>query len=343
MPPTVNVTTTTNQYLAPRWVNLVLRDNLFFAKILKNPRQYRGSQMNIPIQYKKGVPSIAFNGFDVLPITQEPVTVNMTFYPSFVATNVALSGTELSINQAEGNGALQTLKLIDTMMESRSQTAADDVGNYLQGDGTGDGGKAPMGLAGIVDDGSTLANYGGLSRATYSGLNATVTPSGGVMTLLKIRQLNNSISDGPISPDMLITDYGTWANFEKLQNPFQRNNYTDYRNMEAGTGYNVQRWGGMEIYRDKKVKTGNFYQLNTDFLKFHSLKFWQGKSVSPDGDDIVGTVYGKSGYSVPSAFTWTNFIHGYNQAAINGFMIFGGQLICEAPFRQGVLTGITSA
>ena len=30
--PTVNVTTTTNQYLAPKWVDQVLRDNRFFAK-----------------------------------------------------------------------------------------------------------------------------------------------------------------------------------------------------------------------------------------------------------------------------------------------------------------------
>ena len=54
--------------------------------------------MLFPIKYQKGVASVAFNGFDLLPITQQPVTVNMTFYPTFVATNVALAGSDLSIN-----------------------------------------------------------------------------------------------------------------------------------------------------------------------------------------------------------------------------------------------------
>lgn len=44
MPPSINVATTTNQYLAPRWVDQVLRDNLFFAKILRNPERWRGAQ-----------------------------------------------------------------------------------------------------------------------------------------------------------------------------------------------------------------------------------------------------------------------------------------------------------
>ncbi|MES2007156.1 MAG: hypothetical protein V4436_03535, partial [Patescibacteria group bacterium] len=71
-----------------------------------------------------------------LPITQQPVSVNMTFYPTFVATNVALAGSDLSVNEAEGNGTLQTLRLMQQIMKSRSQDASDDVGNFLQGDGS---------------------------------------------------------------------------------------------------------------------------------------------------------------------------------------------------------------
>jgi hypothetical protein len=340
MPPNVNVTTTTNQYLAPRWVDQVLRDNFFFGKILANPERWRGAQMLFPMKYQKGVASVAFNGFDQLPVSQQPVSVNMTFYPSFVATNVALSGSDLSINQAEGNAALQTLRLMDTMMESRTQDAADDIGNFLQGDGTGSGGKAPMGLTGIVDNGTVLSSYGGLSRATYTGLNATVTASGGTISLLKIRQLNNSISDGPVAPNVTITDYTTWAYTEQLMTPFQRNNYTEFKDLQSGVGYQMLRWGGMEIFRDKKITTGYYYQLNTDFLKFYALKWWEGKSVSPRSKNIVGNVYQDGAYDPASAFTWTGWIKAYNQGAINGFMIFGGQLICTDPFRNGVLTGI---
>lgn len=336
MPPGVNITTTTNQYLAPRWVDQILRDNFFFGKILQKTESWNGSQMLFPIKYQKGVASVAFNGFDLLPITQQPVSVNMTFYPTFVATNVALAGSDLSVNKTQ----MQTLKLMDVMMESRAQDAADDIGNYFQQAGQADGGKAPMGLAGIVDNGTTLASYGGLSRSTYSGLNATVTASGGSISLLKVRQLWNSISDGPVAPDVILTDYTTWAYFEQLLQPFQMNTYTTPKNQEAGAGYRAEYWDGLEVFRDKKVTTGYFYMLNTEYLKFYSLKWWEGTSVSPRGKKIVGNVYEDSMYS-PSAFTWTGWIKAYNQGAVNGFMIMGGQLICTAPLRNGVLTGVT--
>ena len=81
--PGVNVTTTTNQYLAPYWVDLVLRDNYFFGKLMSKTKKWDGSQMLFPMKYQKGVSSVAFNGFDLLPITQQPVSVNMTQYPTF--------------------------------------------------------------------------------------------------------------------------------------------------------------------------------------------------------------------------------------------------------------------
>lgn len=48
IPPNVNIQTTTNQYLAPDWVDLVLRDNFFFGEILGNSKKWDGSQMLFP-------------------------------------------------------------------------------------------------------------------------------------------------------------------------------------------------------------------------------------------------------------------------------------------------------
>ena len=341
MPPNVNITTTTNQYLAPFWVDQVLRDNYFFGKILGNTKKWDGSQMLFPMKYQKGIPTVAFNGYDLLPITQQPVSVNMVFYPTFTATNVSLAGSDMSVNATP----MQTLKLMRVTMESRAQDAADDIGNFLQGDGSSFGGKAPMGLAGIVDNGSDLASYGGLSRAVYPGLNATVTASGGTISLLKVRTLWNAISDGPVKPNFIITTYDVWAYFEALQTPFQRNT-SDFRGsgMEKTTasssGYTEQVWDGMVISRDKKIAAGNFYMLNLDYLHWYALKWWEGEKVSPKAKDIEGNVYEDKMYAPGDAFTWTGLIRAYNQGTVNGFMILGGQLICIDPFRNGVLTGI---
>ncbi len=337
--PSLNIQSTTNQYLAPAWIDQVLRDNFFFGEVLGRTKKWDGSQMLFPIKYQKGVASVAFNGFDQLPTSQQPVTVQMTFYPTFVATNVALAGSDLSVNDTP----MQTVKLAKTMMESRAQDGADDIGDFLQGDGSTFGGKAPMGLAGIVDDGTTLANYGGLSRATYAGLNATVTASSGTISLLKIRQLANSVTDGKVKPSMALTTYSIWAFIEQLLQTFQRNTYSDFSNMDAGTGYksNGLIWDGLTIFRDKKVATGIFYLLNMDYLKFYGLKWWKGTPVSLKSEVIKGNIYEYNPANATKAFTWTNWIEAYNQGAVNGFMIMGGQLVCTDPLRNGKLTGIT--
>lgn len=342
MSPNLNITTTTNQYLAPAWVDQVLRDNFFFGQMMEKVKVWNGSQMLFPIKYQKGLASVAFSGFDVLPITQQPTTVNAVFYPSFVATNIALAGSDLSVNKTKE----QTLNLMKVTMEARAQDAADDIGNFFQGDGTTYGGKAPMGLLGIVDDGTDLATYGGLSRSTYTGMKATVTSlsATGAITLLSIRQLWNSISDGPVAPDTAITDYATWAYVENLLVAFQRNTYTDFKQMTTGAAYRALMWDGIEIFRDKKVTTGYFYLLNTKIgLEFHGLKWWEGESITPRAVDVEGNVYESQHYNPSRAFTWTDWIKAYNQLTVNGYIVLGGQLISRAPFRNGKLTGITGS
>lgn len=339
MPPNVSVQTTTNQYLAPFWTDLVLRDNYFFGKLMQNTKKWNGSQMLFSIKYQKGIASVAFNGFDLLPTSQQPTSINTTFYPTFVATNVSLAGSDLSVNATP----MQTLKLMKVTMESRSQDSADDMGNFLQGDGTSFGGKAPMGLTGAVDNGTVLSTYGGLSRASYTGLNSTVTASGGTISLVKVRTLWNAISDGPVIPNFIITDYTTWGYFEQLQTPFQRNNQdfsASQRTVASTSGYSEQRWDGMIISRDKKVTTGYFYMLNLDVLEWYALKWYEGERVTPKAKDIHGNVYENKIYAPGDTFTWTGMIKAYNQGAMNGFMVIGGQLINKAPFRNGVLTGV---
>ena len=51
--PGVNVTTTTNQYLAPFWVDQVLRDNYLFGKLMSRTKKWNGAQMLFPINFSR--------------------------------------------------------------------------------------------------------------------------------------------------------------------------------------------------------------------------------------------------------------------------------------------------
>jgi hypothetical protein len=142
---------------------------------------------------------------------------------------------------------------------------------------------------------------------------------------------------------MALTTYDVWSYIEQLLQTFQRNTYSDFSDMDAGTGYKSSGliWDGLTIFRDKKVATGIFYLLNMDYLKFCGLKWWKGTPVSLKSEVIKGNIYEYNPANATKAFTWTNWIEAYNQGAVNGFMILGGQLLCTNPFRNGSLTGIT--
>ena len=71
------------------------------------------------------------------------------------------------------------------------------------------------------------------------------------------------------------------------------------------------------------------------------MNWWEGEAVSLEDKQIKGNIYSYSPANATKAFTWTNWIRAYNQGAVNGFMIMGGQLICTDPFRNGKLTGVT--
>lgn len=79
-----------------------------------------------------------------------------------------------------------------------------------------------------------------------------------------------------------------------------------------------------------------------NFLEWHGLKWWKGEKVTGKAKNIEGNVYKENLYT-PPVFTWTGMIEAYNQGTINGFMIVGGNLICTAPLRQGLISGIQAA
>ena len=49
--------------------------------------------------------------------------------------------------------------------------------------------QRPLGLAALVDDGTSVSTIGGISRSTYTTLKGTVTASSGTLTLAKLDTL----------------------------------------------------------------------------------------------------------------------------------------------------------
>lgn len=338
---TNRVDTLTLDYLVPQVVDTILRSNVFATAMLAKTKKFRSSTMDFPIKYQKGVAGTSFLGFDVLPTTASDVRVLMVYNPRFYAMNVALPGTDIAAN----NTIQKVMDLATVEMRGRAQDMADDIGTLLYSDGTGNSNKDFLGLAALVDDGSSVLTIGGLARATYPTLDATVTASGGTLTLLKMRTLYNAIADATVIPTTAYTTYVVTSLYEALLQPQERimKDVNIAANFKGYTGYKTMEFAGMPVIPDRKCSASTLFFLNEEFLDFYALPTaipqFGGESVPVASKLFVGNSYNEVG---SLGFAWTGWIKSTNQFAFNSFITLGGNLITDNPRRHGKLTAITT-
>lgn len=331
------VLTTTRTKLVPKVVDGILRSNVFATRMLGAAKKWSGYSMQFPFKWQTNSQFSSFDGYDTLSTTAVDTRVRLEFFPSFMNIPVSLALTELAKNQTE-EGVMDLMAL---EMKSSAQDMADGIGTLFYLDGTGNSNKDPLGLAAIVDDGTSVSTYGGLSRSTYTGLKATKTASGGTLTLAKMATLWNAITDGSVKPTISVTDKTTWSLYEQLLQPQERimkEVGLVKGGMKSGTGYTGLDYKGCVVLADNKATAGNLYFLNEDFMNWYALPVPGGEPVKYKSVDIEGNDYSNV---LGLGFSFIDFVKSINAAAMVGRIVLGGQLVCENPLRQGVLTGIT--
>lgn len=323
-----------------RVVDTVLRANTFATKMLSKTKRFGAATMDFPIKYQVGTAIQSFLGFDALPTSFTDTRVLMKYNPRFTAANVALAGTDILAN----NTAAKVLDLTKVEMVSRAQDLADGIGTMLWGNGTGNNSKDFLGLGAIVDDGTTVATIGGLSRSTYTTLKSTVTVSA-TLSLSTMRTLWNAIADATVAPTRIYTDYPSWALYEQLLQPQEKifkevNIVPNYKGYEGFAGL---MYAGMEAVPDRKATAGQMVFLNENYLDFYGLDadlaaFEGSRKVDVASKLFTGNAYNEVGNL---GFYWTGFIKINTQFAFNSFIILAGNLCTDNPRRHGKLTGIT--
>lgn len=334
------VDTLTLEEIVPRVVDTVLRSNTFTTKMLAKTKKFEAATQDFPIKFQVGTAIRSFIGFDTLPTDFTDTRVLMKYNPRFTAANVALAGTDLVSN----NTVRKVLDLTKVEMQSRAQDLADGIGSMLWSTGLGNNSKDFLGLAAIVDDGSTVSTIGGLSRTTYPTLAGTVT-SATALSLANMRTLYNAIADASVVPTRSYTDYATWALYESLLQPQEKifkevNVAPTYKGYE---GFQGLMFAGLEIVPDRKATAGNLVFLNEMYLDFYGLDVELDAFEGAKKVDVAGKLFTGNSYSEVSnlGFYWTGFIKTNNQFAFNSFIILGGNLCTDNPRRHGKITGIT--
>lgn len=329
------IQTTVNTKYLPFVVDTVLNSNVFFQRIVRAAKKWSGRTLRSPIKVSKNTTGQSFRGFDTLSTSATDNRQFLEYTPSFYQITCALPGDELSVADTEE----KVLDLMKLTIQSDTEDMADDLGTMFYADGTGNGSKDLLGLAALVDDGSTVSTIGGLSRTTYPTLASTVTSSSGTLTLAKIDTLWNAVTSGNQKPTVAMVTETVFSLYGQLLRPQERimKPVGPMKGMKSGTGFVGLEYNGIPVLMDEKCTSGLFMFLNEDFIDFYALPAHGAKTIAYKGQ-IEG-----NDYDAPMGlgFSWSDWIVGQNAFAYVGHIYLGGQLITNNPKRHGKLTLIT--
>lgn len=329
------VQTTVKQTYMPYMVDTVLNSNVLFQRIVRAAKKWSGRTKRVPIKVSKNSTGTSFQGFDTFSTSATDNRQYLEYTPSFYQITCALPGDELSVADTED----KVLDLMKLTLQSDTEDMADDLGTIFYADGTGNGSKDPLGLAALVDDGTTVANIGGLARATYTTLKGTVTASGGTLTLAKIDTLYAAVKSGSQKPTAIYTTETVFNLYGQLLRPQERivKQAGRMKGLMGGTGFEGLDYAGKPVLDDEKCTSGAFIMLNETYVDWLALPYYEAEPVA-----YKSQVKGND-YNAPMGlgFSWGGWIKPANSASVVGHIYFGGQFITTNPKRHGKLTGIT--
>lgn len=330
------IQTTVQTHYLPYVVDTVLNSNVMFQRIVRAAKKWSGRTLRAPIKVSKNTTGTSFKGFDTFSTAATDNRQFLEFTPSFYQISCALPGDELSVADTED----KVLDLMKLTIQSDTEDMADDLGTIFYADGTGNSSKDPLGLAALVDDGTSVSTIGGLSRSTFITLKSTVT-SQATLTLAAIDTLWINVASGSIKPTAGFTTEAVYNFYGQLLRPQERivKDVSAIKggNFSGGTGFAALFYNGKPIMMDEKCTSGVFFLLNEDYLDWYALPYYNAKPVAYKSQ-VEGNDYDAP---VGLGFSWSDWIIPANSASVVGHIYFGGQFVTTNPKRHGKLTGVT--
>jgi len=341
------VNTVTQDEIVPNIVDTVLGSNVLTLRLMSNPKPWSGEKMKFNVKIAKSTTGGSFDGYDTFDTNRTNNRRQMEFGPKGYYQSVTLSNLEKAVNATPA----KVIDLVSAEMDSAQQDMTDGIGTLFYADGTGNSNKDFTGLAAAVDDGTTVATYGGLSRSTYSTLQSDVTATLGNLTLSAMATSYDAATTGSDRPSIIVTTEVIWGYYEQLLQPTVVANYQaggfaqvtkqgsrqNRGALQGEIGFDALWYRGTPMVKDEKCTSGAMWFLNEKYLDWYSLPH-PDNVMHSDGGTIQG-VYSED--EKPPVISWTGFKKPTNQDAVIGQFIAYGELINRNPNRSSQIQGIT--
>lgn len=351
----------TERKLAAKVVDNILNGRTYFSRLMSQGKPFTGKTYDINVKVVDSQAGQFFKGLETLNATPSDNNILLSFaHAAFTQPEVSVMIESFANAGDTGTISLPTYKHQEAAIE-----AVQKVGSVIYSS-TG-ASNQPLGLAAIVDDGTNNSSIGGQSRSTYTTLKATVTASGGTLSLAKLATLEDAITAAGImseEPNINITTKAIWSNYESLLQPqvradYQANGYASLPlrasemvssrgESKAAAGFTSLAFRGKPVIKDDAATSQTWFMLNERYIN------WMGRTVVPSdyagvlekvnlGTDM-STIEGTGPQTMPSEYNGWFYQSPQmlpQQAGKIGRFYLIGQTVCTAFRRQGKLTGIT--
>lgn len=266
-----------------------LVDNVFSARPLVAWLQRKdkikmvsgGAKIVQQLMYAQNQAAGSYSGYDTLPLTAS-AGISAAEYPwkQFAAT-IAINGLE----EAENSGEEAIIDLLEAKISQAEETISEQMDVMFLADGSGNGGKDWMGLAGIVSvsDPSVgaLGNIPVSGNTWWESVVVAAATNGTALTLSTLSHTFNTASRGNDAPDFILSGQVAFEKYESLLNPQLR--FTDTKTADAGFQnllYKTAPWmydiNIASYTQGSQAGVTDIYMLNSKYLKLvgHSSRWF---------------------------------------------------------------------
>jgi hypothetical protein len=258
----------TNKCFIPVLIDNILSSNpLFILLSRRSVKLDGGATIVLPIAVNTNPTAQSYAGADEFKLAFTEESQGAEFNWSQYAVLIALTG----LDDLRNNGVRAVVNLIKAKVELAEASLRQVMGGDLQGDGTGNFGKALLGLKAMVDDGTNVGTYGTVSRTAYPTWKANYSANSGVGRALTMSLLNTNFENASkdnVRPNVILSTHGLYTKYLSLLQPGMR-----YHETALGdSGFRNLRYQGRPFVVDEQIQTSPLHlmwMLNTNFIDLY--------------------------------------------------------------------------
>lgn len=306
------ITSISRQFILPQIIDNIYRSNPIFYRLNASNRKITGgTQIEVPIQYRRFPAGGPYRGADVLTMVPADTVKNAVF--DWKQQYVPLVYDGLTLIKADSPEAIANL--LRMQAAQAEEEMCENLGTGIMSDGTSD----PKQIGGLQLAIDSSGVYGGIDRsaATYwqSYEDGTTT----IMALSKLQSAHGSATEGGRHPTIIISQQANYDRYWALGigAVVQDIGPSGTDNQLLSAGFKNIMFNGVPWVVDSHVhNSSTIYMLNEDYLFL---------VVTPRADFYV-----------------EDFQSPTDQDAAASKILWAGEMICTNPSRQAKLTGIAA-